>query len=395
VTETIARPPSAAPAQPRVGGSAGVTTGITHALGAGALGLLTALSLVLVGWATDGHSTGSVASILRAAARLWLLAHRTPMDLRGGRLVLAPLGLTLLAAVFVARAATTAVRRGDAPRGRESLTAALAVVVPYAVMAGVVAGLAGDRSVRPSPTGALAGSAAVAAAAALAGWARAQPSATPSSWLPASAAAVVAASGAALAVLLGAGAVLAAASLATDWSAAGRLSGAVAEGAPAGVALLLAQLLLLPNAVVWASGYALGTGFAVGAGTAVAPTGVTLGAVPALPMLAGLPQSGGAPAMSLISLAGPALAAVIAGVVLARRLEVTSPARAAAWMLAVAGTTAGALGVLAWLSAGGAPGRLSELGPAPLRTALAAALWLTVVGAPAAALTTRRNRASS
>jgi hypothetical protein len=390
VTETIARSPSAVAAQAPLRSSAVVTAAVSQALGAGALGLLTALSLVLVGWATDGRSTGSVAAVLRAAARLWLVAHRTPMDLRAGRLVLAPLGLTLIAAVFVARAAAAAVRRTDATRSRDSLTAALAVVVPYAVMAAVVAGLAGDRAVRPSPTGALAGTAVVATAAALAGWARAQGPAVLSSLRPRSAA-VVAASAAAVAVLLAAGAVLGAASLATDSSAAGRLAGDVTPGVPAGVALLIAQLLLLPNAVVWASGYAVGTGFAVGAGTAVAPTGVTLGAVPALPMLAALPQSGDAPALSLISLAGPALAAVIAGVVLARRLDDGSPLRAAAAMLAVAGTAAAAMGVLSWLSAGGAPGRLSELGPAAVTTALATSLWLAALGAPAAALAARRR----
>lgn len=387
MTETIARPPAPAPVHGRVRRSAVVITGVTNALGAAAFGLVTALSLVLLGWATDGHSTGSVAAILRAAARLWLTAHRTPMDLRGGRLVLAPLGLTLVAAVFVARATAAAVRRADATRPRDSLAATLAVVVPYAVLAAVVAGLAGDRSVRPSATGALAGSAVIATAAAVAAWARAERSAGVRS-LPKTATGVLAASGAAVAVLLGSGAVLAAASLAADWSAAGRLSGAVAQGAPEGGALLLAQLAVLPNAVVWSSGYALGTGFAVGAGTAVAPTGVTLGAVPAVPLLAALPQSGDAPAASLLALVGAALAAMVAGVVLARRLGDVAPARAAAWMLVVAGAAAVAMSVLTWLSAGGAPGRLSELGPAPVTTALATAGWLATVGAPTAALTT-------
>ena len=51
------------------------------------------------------------------------------------------------------------------------------------------------------------------------------------------------------------------------------------------IALLLAQLALVPNALVWAASYALGAGFVMGAGSVVAPAGTELGMLPGLPLL--------------------------------------------------------------------------------------------------------------
>ena len=85
-------------------------------------------------------------------------------------------------------------------------------------------------------------------------------------------------------------------------------------GAGAGaLGLLGLGLLLLPNAAAAVLGLAAGPGFVVGAGTLVSVHGVTLGAVPALPLLAALPDTQAVPLIAFVSQAIPALAGLVAG----------------------------------------------------------------------------------
>lgn len=389
MTDTLPRTARKSPApRPARRGSV-VVTGATGAVGAAALGLLTSLSLLLGAWVTEPNSSGSAAALLRAGAQLWVLAHRTPVWVPGGRLVLAPLGLTLLLLTFLARAAGSAVRRTSGGRG-EAVAAALAVVPPYALLVTLVAGLSRSGSVRPSPLAALLAALTLASVAAAAGLIRARGWAALTESLPAAVQAVGPATAAAVATLLATGALLTAGALATSAATATDLSRTVAGGAPTAFALLLVQLALVPNAIVWGASFGIGTGFAVGVGTAVAPTGVQLSAVPALPLLAALPDSGAAPALSLLALLGALAAGPIAGVVLARRLA-TTPARAAGWMIVVGLITGLAVGALSWVSGGAAPGRLAELGPEPWLAAAAAAEWVMLTGAPAAWWCARRR----
>ena len=210
--------------------------------------------------------------------------------------------------------------------------------------------------------------------------------------VPPTARTVVPAALAALAVIAATGALAAAASLLWHVDRAGEFATGLDLGPVGGLMLLLVGVTLVPNAVVWASAYALGTGFAVGTGTAVAPTGVTLGAVPALPLLAALPGPGAAPRVSLLLLAGPVAAGVLAGAIVVRRMPGLTPARAAGWGLAT-GPVVGAAAVLAcWLAGGPAgPGRLADVGPSPWWTGLAAAEWVGFGAAATAAMLARRR----
>ena len=72
-------------------------------------------------------------------------------------------------------------------------------------------------------------------------------------------------------------------------------------------------MLLLPNAAAAVLGLAAGPGFFVGSGTLVSVHGVTLGAVPALPLLAALPDTQAVPLIAFVSQAIPALAGLVAG----------------------------------------------------------------------------------
>jgi hypothetical protein len=135
----------------------------------------------------------------------------------------------------------------------------------------------------------------------------------------------------------------------------------------------------------------------VGASTVVSPSGVSLGPVPAFPLLAALPADGAAPGPSLVALGIPLVAGVLVGVVLLRRTWFLSP-ESAALCAAGAGVLAGLVaGVLALLSGGGiGGGRLVTLGPIAWQVAGVAGVELGLVAAATAWLLGQRvNRRGS
>src|SRR4029078_9625863 len=68
----------------------------------GCAGLVVA---VLRAWAADSRSGAGAGNAIRTALQLWLAAHRVPLHVEGGTIVLAPLGLTLGLGWVVARSA--------------------------------------------------------------------------------------------------------------------------------------------------------------------------------------------------------------------------------------------------------------------------------------------------
>jgi hypothetical protein len=150
---------------------------------------------------------------------------------------------------------------------------------------------------------------------------------------------------------------------------------ALHPGVVGGAVLTVGQLAVLPNLVVWAAAVLAGPGFALGSGTSVAPLAVTLGPLPAVPLLGALPAPGAPPTWALALLAVPVLAGAVAGMLLARRHPVPGPIpvrRLAVDVLGMAGVAGLALAVLSWLSGGPAgPGLLAVTGPDPLLTGAA------------------------
>ena len=151
--------------------------------------------------------------------------------------------------------------------------------------------------------------------------------------------------------------------------------------AVSGVVLVLAQLLVLPNVVLWVAAYLLGPGFAVGADTVFSPSGIEAGPVPLVPVLAALPDPEGLLGqLPVLGLTG-VLAGLVAGVWMLRRLR----RRGVLSMLGAAGGGAllAAL-VLAGLSAAAAggvvPGRMATLGADWQATGVAMA-WQGGLGA--------------
>ncbi len=138
--------------------------------------------------------------------------------------------------------------------------------------------------------------------------------------------------------------------------------------------ITLGQLAYLPTAVVWAASWLAGPGFAVGTGTAVSPAGTQLGVVPGIPMFGLLPENSSI--WMLIVVLVPVGVGAFAGWVVRSRLvwegtPLGVPARAVI-ALGIGLLTAAVAALAAVLSSGSiGPGRLAEVGPAPLPFALA------------------------
>jgi hypothetical protein len=131
-----------------------------------------------------------------------------------------------------------------------------------------------------------------------------------------------------------------------------------------GVLLMLVGVAAVPNAVLCAGAFAAGPGFAIGTGTVVAPSGVTLGAVPAFPLLAALPAEGAQPWWIKGLVVAPLLAGLVSGVVVVRHAE-NYELRAPVMLAGLGGALSGVVfGLLTWLATGSAgPGRMSVIGP--------------------------------
>ena len=390
--------PGTRPARPLV-----VTGGIA-ACAAAASGLAVLTTLTAIGWITAPHvgiGTG-LGGALRTAGLLWLVAHHVGVTVRGaGRIGMLPLGLVLLPGALLAMAGRWVVHAGAVTRLRHVGYAAIALALPYTLLAGALAVASRSAQAAPSLWQAIIASFLLAvvagglgAARGLAPWSRL------ASLLPARPRSVILGMLGASALLTAVGAALAAASLALHLPEIRAATDALAPG-PAGAALLLlAQLAYAPNAIIWAVAYVLGPGFAFGAGTVVAPTGSALGALPVFPMLAGLPSGARAgPAwVTVLLLATPYLAGLFAGIVTVRITPTPVTEAAALWGF-TAGAATGALAGLAAAFAGGplGDGRLSRVGPSGWQVGLVAMLEIGVTAALTAAaanwLMFRRKRA--
>ena len=206
---------------------------------------------------------------------------------------------------------------------------------------------------------------------------------------------------AAAAALIVAGGLMVALSLVLRFGTATDLIESLKPGPVGAVVLFALCAVMVPNAIVYAVAFLAGPGFQVGTGTVVAPTGVQLGNLPALPLLAALPEDGATPTYLLALTASvPLLAGVVAGLVLARRgrqaayrnMPLGWPGLIARALVAglVAGLALLAAMVLASGSAG--PGRMADVGVADLLTAAMTPAAGVALGAVAAGLLAIRRR---
>ena len=356
---------------------------------AGLAGLWLAIVVVQTLDPAGGMSVGASAGL---AARLWLLAQGAEFRLTSGPLALAPLLLTLLVARGLSWAGRVAVRvLADHATGGQVARAAVLVVALHAaltwllalVVDGGTAGIGWQRTLLLP----------VALALVAVGWGAAREAGlveAAADRLPAVVGPVCRGVVAGLLTALGLGLVVVAVAVASDAAGYATLSNSLGGAGAGAVGLLGLGVLLLPNAAVAVLGLAAGPGFSVGSGTLVSVHGVTLGAVPALPLLAALPDTQAVPLVAFVSQAIPAVAGLVAGGALARWLGDASGGSVVAGLAGVlAGTLLGvAVGVLAWLAGGSlGDGALAVVGAPPVATGIAIAAQAGIAAALAAAVT--------
>lgn len=368
--------------------------GAVAATSAVAVGLASLVVLALVVWAADSQSIASAGGATRLASQLWLIAHRTPLRINGGALTLPPLGLTLVLGVLMARASAIVARGSKCTNSRELGTVIASVTVPYAVLATVLAAVTPSSMIRPTVGAAFVCAAVVGGLSATIGAVRVTGIAG-QKWrtLPLGFRVSLDAAGAAATVLVGAATVLAIGSLIAhghDFWATLRSY----DGTPGEFSMVLLSLLLLPNAVMFSLGYLVGPGFAIGAGTSVAFRGAHVGAMPALPLLAGVP-SGRAPwPVVTACVIAVVLAGTVAGWRVARRPMLTAADRVRSVLVAGAVLGLGAALLAGFAGGPSGPGRLSAVGPSPWQVGLAVAAEISLVSliVVLAALWTGRGR---
>jgi hypothetical protein len=340
-----------------------------------------------------GLSVGGCAAV---AGRLLVLAVGGSLTLGSGPLLLAPLLLTLGLAWTLSRAVRAVVHAREVadPRAVARLAGAAAAAA-FAVL--LVLALAADGPGARVGWGRTAAGAAVLVVVAC-GWGALRESGGGRALLDRLPAPLRPVPRAVLAGLLTALALcLAVVVIAVAADAAGyaAVSGSLGGAAAGAVGLLGLEVLLLPNAAAAVLGLAAGPGFSVGSATLVSVHGVTLGAVPALPLLAALPDTQAVPLLAFASQAIPALAGLVAGTTVGRRLAREGGGSVVAGLSGLAagvalGVASGALVALAGGSLGS--GSLATVGAPALATGLAVAPQSGIAGALAGAVGRWRAR---
>ncbi|MGY1682880.1 cell division protein PerM [Geodermatophilus sp. SYSU D01176] len=371
-------------------------------LAAVATAAVTLLGLLGVGLASvvvqtlDPAGGLPVADSARLAGQLWLLAQGGGLTLASGPLVLAPLLLTGVVAWGLSNAGRGVVRACDLSGGRP-LAAVLAAAVATHTLFSLLVGLLVDApGAEVDLLRSVVGSAVLAVLAV--GWGAARDSGLLDDLLddhlPGPVRPLLRAVAAGLLTSGALGLLVVAVALAADTAGYAALAGSLGGSAAGAVGLLALGVLLLPNAAVAAIGVAAGPGFAVGTDTLVSVHGVTLGGVPALPLLAALPDTQAVPLLAFASQVVPALAGLVTGTTLGRRL---GDADGGSVVAALWGVLAGALlgvacGLLAWAAGGSlGDGVLADVGAPPVATGLAVALQAGVAAAVAGAVSRWRS----
>ncbi|MGK5114208.1 cell division protein PerM [Geodermatophilus sp. CPCC 205506] len=358
------------------------------------LGLLGLCLAVVVVQTLDPAGGLPVAESARVAGALWLLAQGGGLVLGSGPLVLAPLLLTLVVAWGLSSAARGVVRAYDVGDGRTAVAVVAAVTGTHTLLT-LLLGLAVDTPGADVDLLRCAVGGAVLALLA-AGWCTVRESGLLDAALgrlPEPVRPLLRAVLAGLLAALALGFVMVAIALASDTEGHAALTRALGGAGAGAVGLIALGALLLPNAAVAAIGLAAGPGFVVGTGTLVSVHGVTLGAVPALPLLAALPDTQAVPLLAFASQVVPALAGLVAGGTVGRRLEQGRPVVAGLWGVLAGVLLGAACGLLAWVAGGSlGDGGLAEVGAPPVATGLAVAAQAGIAAAVGAVVSRWRSR---
>ncbi|MFD7653101.1 DUF6350 family protein [Actinosynnema sp. NPDC059797] len=263
----------------------------TTAAGSVVVGYAAVAALLALISSTAAHASFSTTGVLTAAAPGWLAAHHVPLRFDGGQLGLLPLLPTALVMLLVYRAAAGTADRLGLFEPLQARSVVFSIAGAHAAVGAVISFLMGDEGpVRATPAVAFFGCAAVSGLAAVAGVAqrcglvevvfeRVDPVARRG----------LRTGALVLFALAAAGALVLALGLALSWTTTASLFDQSGGTIGTGLGIWLMCLAYLPNAVVGALSYVVGAGFSIGP-VVVTPLEFTGGAVPAVPLLAALPE---------------------------------------------------------------------------------------------------------
>jgi hypothetical protein len=347
------------------------------------VGVASLVVVVLAMWAADARSQASAGAATRFALVVWLSAMHVPIHLAaGGTVALAPLGLSAVLLLLLARAASIVGRGQRCTTLRETGIAAGLVVAPYTLLATLVAVLGQSATASPSLpwtvvaallTGSVASGLGVVRGSGngRALWAR----------VPLDVRAGVGAAAAGGAVLLGVSTLLVAGSLGLHPAALRSALDHFGGGLPVEASLVVLCLVLLPNAVLSALGYLAGPGFALGTGTSYSLAGVQAGPLPVFPLLAARPHNSAPSSVTALCVVALVLAGLVAGWRLARQphRDLLAGLRQVTVVGGVAGISVAGLVALAGGPAG--PGRMAAVGASSWQVGLSVAAELMVPAA--------------
>ena len=354
---------------------------------AGMVGLSLALVVVQTLDPAGGLGTGGSIAV---AGRLWLLAQGGELDVGAGPLVLAPLLLTFAIAWGLARAGRGLARLLDLSTVGSAARATGLVVAVHVLLTLVLALVLDAPGAEVGLLRTVAGAAVLGVVAV--GWGVCRESGLLDAALdrlPGAPRPLLRGVLAGLLTALALCTAVVAVAVASDARGYSTLSGSLGGAAAGALGLLALGVLLLPNAAAAVLGLAAGPGFLVGSGTLVSVHGVTLGAVPALPLLAALPDTQAVPLIAFASQAIPAIAGLVAGRTVGRWFGDQDGGSVVAGLTGVlAGVLLGvASGVLVWIAGGSlGDGALAQVGAPALATAIAVGAQSGIAAAIAAAV---------
>jgi hypothetical protein len=350
------------------------TTAALAGTAAALTGLVVCMSVALTGWfLADAGAHGDTTDALGVGAVAWLAGHGSHLVLSGTELGVTPLAVTMILVLTAFRGGRWAARKS--PRVPVHGTAqtvdarGLAVAVAtfscaYLVVAVVTSVLASQSGASPVLGRAVLGALLVSSLAGGCGLAAGSGRlAAGIARVPAWVTEVVVGALAGVLWLAAAGALLVGVALLLSFNEAATVLSGLHLSVGDALSYTVVMALFAPNAVLFGVAYLVGPGFAFGTGTTVSPTAVSLGVVPAFPVLAALPDQGPTPALLVALLAVPALAAALGiGQTLRRRPPIAHDL--AAIRGAAAGFLAGLLVTVLVALAGGplGTGRMADVG---------------------------------
>ena len=390
----LATRPATRPARPGEappGRSLALTAALAGA-GAAVIGLVLCMSVALTGWfLADAGAHGDTTDALGVGAVAWLTGHGSHLVLSGTPVGMTPLALTMALLLIAFRTGRWAARTParnvsssppDLPVETSTVGAAVATFTcAYLVVAVVTGVLAAGSGASPGLGRAVLGAVLVAGLGGGTGLA-AGSGVLHRVWdeVPAWAADVVTGALTGVLWLLAAGAALVGVSLLFSFNEAATVMSGLHLSVGDALSLTAVMALFAPNAALLGVSYLVGPGFAFGTGTTVSPTAVTLGVVPAFPVLAALPGGGPTPGWLVGLLAVPVLAAAV-GIGRTLRRRAPLPHDLAALRGAGSGFVAGVLVTVLVALAGGplGSGRMAHIG-APVAEVLVFTTGLMSLG---------------